>query len=178
MKRSYSYWVVGVTAALFILSLSRLSWGVLLEQVITFSLGNSLTIYQPARVLSIPTRPAGQTADEWTAWIYSVANPVNPDQVPLQTGVILLQVGCVTTASDDRWFKVGFNYKTGSSQWEFYPVNCQVYAPNQQGVFHYWRPVWLPLLPGQNLSIYKWVTETNNTQPAALFIGSGSGQGV
>ncbi|GEM_PF-4299454 len=172
--------MVGAAVAFFVLSLSRLSWGVLLEQVVTSSLGNSLTIYQPARVLSIPTRPAGQTADEWATWIYSVANPVNPDQVSLQTGAILLQVGCSTIMgnSDDRWFKVGFNYKTGSSQWEFYPVNCQVYAPNDVGIFYYLRPVWLPLLPGQNLSVYKWVTETDQTRPVAVFMGFGSGQGV
>ena len=153
------------------------SESVVLEQQPSGQLqGNTnITVFSNPRALPYPTRP-DNIADQWQVWIKSLSNPIADDEVSQQTAGILLQVGFVTSAADNRKMEIGFRYMTGTDYRHFYEVRSHVYE-GTPGVFNYWRLAWLPLLLGENLSAEQWYRNTSeptslNTTPVTRFIGA------
>lgn len=171
--------ILPVIALLFLVTQN--GWPVILEQSGTpIPLPTAtIAIFSSPRDLAVPTRSAGQEADQWSVWVKSVAVPSADNEVSQQTTGILVQVGFYTLANDNRKNEMLFRYLTGASltdQRRLFVVNCHVYEQGSSGMFDYWRTAWLPLLPGQNLDIEKWFTGNGNTKPLARFIGSVTGQ--
>ncbi|MBI1976686.1 MAG: hypothetical protein HYS56_04170 [Candidatus Omnitrophica bacterium] len=150
------------------------------------SLGNqrNVVIFNPPRQLDVPTREVSDLGNQWADWIFSVSSPSADNEVSQTTAGILLQIGFMTSpGSDDRWSQLVCRYFTGSGltdQRKLFMANVQVYSsPPGAGIFHYWRTAWLPLIPGEDLSIQRWFAEPGSTTtPAALLIGTINGDEV
>ncbi len=168
-----------IGSVVFFLANKSGSAAVVLEQ----PLSAQIEMFQPARELPFPFH-AVDLPNQWAVWINSVAVPTADNEVSQQTGGILLQAGFITSANDDRKSEIAFRYDTEVDQRRLYPVRSQVYQQGAQGKFNYWRTVWLPLLPGQNLYAQYWYRKvpdndpepnSDNTTPVTRFIGTISG---
>lgn len=154
------------------------SAAVVLEQPLSGQItgGGGIEIFQPSRELPFPFT-VDVASQPWEFWINSVAAPTADNEVSQQTGGLLLQAGFITSENDDRKSEIAFRYDTGTEQRRFYPVRSQVYQWPDQGKFNYWRTVWLPLLPGQNLYAQYWyrddaVAKSKFTTPVTRFLGT------